>query len=186
MALGKGRECTIDPAAASTHSHTHSRVCHPLAVQAAAKQRRQLQTACSYYQKRGQHRRHGAAASVRQDGAAAAPRARTRRRAASAPAARCARRSRLPSPPDLSARTTPQKQAHPELQLFCNDWCYVRFLRARGWSLAKAEAMLRATLEWCALRCRLARRQQPPLLYALRCFVCCQHDCAPLLPEMKR
>lgn len=22
-------------------------------------------------------------------------------------------------------------QTHPELQFFCNDWCYVRYLRAR-------------------------------------------------------
>lgn len=39
-------------------------------------------------------------------------------------------------------------QAHPDLQVFCSDWTYVRYLRARQWSLSKATKMLRATLEW--------------------------------------
>lgn len=39
-------------------------------------------------------------------------------------------------------------EAHPELLLFCNDWCYVRYLRARQWSLPRATKMLQATLEW--------------------------------------
>jgi len=36
-------------------------------------------------------------------------------------------------------------QSHPELQPFCNDWTYVRYLRARGWSFARALKMLQGT-----------------------------------------
>lgn len=48
----------------------------------------------------------------------------------------------------LKDAVAPTVQEHPELQLFCNDWCYVRFLRARQWSLPKALKMLQATLQW--------------------------------------
>eukprot|EP00775_Hariotina_reticulata_P009392 gene9392-9555_t len=39
-------------------------------------------------------------------------------------------------------------QKHPDLQLFCNDWTYVRYLRARSWDISKAHKMLLATLHW--------------------------------------
>ncbi|WIA18642.1 hypothetical protein OEZ85_003348 [Tetradesmus obliquus] len=39
-------------------------------------------------------------------------------------------------------------QKHPELRLFCNDWTYVRYLRARSWDLSKAHKMLLGTLQW--------------------------------------
>ncbi|KAI8475407.1 MAG: CRAL/TRIO domain-containing protein [Monoraphidium minutum] len=48
----------------------------------------------------------------------------------------------------LKAAVAPTVQKHPELRLFCNDWCYVRYLRARQWSLPKATKMLQATLQW--------------------------------------
>eukprot|EP00879_Flechtneria_rotunda_P003493 GHRR01003723.1.p1 GENE.GHRR01003723.1~~GHRR01003723.1.p1 ORF type:complete len:296 (+),score=96.30 GHRR01003723.1:372-1259(+) len=39
-------------------------------------------------------------------------------------------------------------QKQPQLQLFLNDWAYVRYLRARSWDLHKAHKMLTATLQW--------------------------------------
>jgi len=39
-------------------------------------------------------------------------------------------------------------QAHPALQVFCSDWTYVRYMRARSWDLTKASKMLKATLQW--------------------------------------
>jgi hypothetical protein len=47
-------------------------------------------------------------------------------RARAGPAPRPAR----PAPP-RPAPPRPAPQKHPELQLFCNDWAYVRYLRAR-------------------------------------------------------
>jgi hypothetical protein len=47
------------------------------------------------------------------------------------------------------AAPLPPQQKHPELSLFCNDWTYVRYLKARSWDLAKAHKMLQATLQWC-------------------------------------
>lgn len=48
----------------------------------------------------------------------------------------------------LKALVAPLVQKYPELQLFCNDWTYVRYLRARHWDLHKAHKMLAATLQW--------------------------------------
>lgn len=48
----------------------------------------------------------------------------------------------------LKALVAPVVQKHSELQLFCNDWTYVRYLRARSWDLQKAHKMLAATLQW--------------------------------------
>eukprot|EP00882_Tetradesmus_deserticola_P003067 GHRQ01003256.1.p1 GENE.GHRQ01003256.1~~GHRQ01003256.1.p1 ORF type:complete len:298 (+),score=113.14 GHRQ01003256.1:180-1073(+) len=39
-------------------------------------------------------------------------------------------------------------QKHPELRLFCNDWTYVRYLRARSWDLSRAHKMMVGTLHW--------------------------------------
>jgi hypothetical protein len=42
-------------------------------------------------------------------------------------------------------------QGDPALRHFCaNPHTYVRYLRARGWNLARATKMLRATLAWRA------------------------------------
>ncbi|GBF97732.1 hypothetical protein Rsub_10896 [Raphidocelis subcapitata] len=49
---------------------------------------------------------------------------------------------------ELKAAVAPTVAKHPELRVFCNDWCYVRYLRARQWSLPKAARMLSATLQW--------------------------------------
>ena len=39
----------------------------------------------------------------------------------------------------------------PHLQAFCTDDCCMRYLRARHMNEAKAIAMLKETLKWCAL-----------------------------------
>lgn len=39
-------------------------------------------------------------------------------------------------------------KAHTCLRQFCNEHCYVRYLRARSWDLKKAVKMLKGTLEW--------------------------------------
>lgn len=39
-------------------------------------------------------------------------------------------------------------QSSPSLQSFCTRSCYVRFLRARAWNVAKATKMLQETLKW--------------------------------------
>ncbi|KAF8064679.1 pitC [Scenedesmus sp. PABB004] len=78
---------------------------------------------------------------------------------------------------ELVARSgLPEK--HPELQLFLNDWTYVRYLRARGWDLAKAQKMLMGTLQW-----RLATKPQEILWAAVekeaetgKTFVSPHHD----------
>lgn len=48
----------------------------------------------------------------------------------------------------LKAAVACTVESHPELQPFCNDWTYVRHLRARGWSFTRALKMLQGTLQW--------------------------------------
>lgn len=48
----------------------------------------------------------------------------------------------------LAAEVAETVKANTSLQHFCNDHCYVRYLRARSWNLVKATKMLKATLEW--------------------------------------
>lgn len=50
-----------------------------------------------------------------------------------------------PTPPNPQKNPT---QQHPVLRPFLIPHTFVRYLRARQWDLAKAEAMLRATLKW--------------------------------------
>lgn len=48
----------------------------------------------------------------------------------------------------LKVEVAPIVQADPALQVFCNEWTYVRYLRARNWNLHNATKMLKHTLEW--------------------------------------
>ena len=64
------------------------------------------------------------------------------------------RSSPISKPPTISPDFHQKKQPNPELQMFCNDWTYVRYLRAR------CESGLACVARVCLARA--AARRSPP------------------------
>jgi len=54
------------------------------------------------------------------------------------------------TPVQVRAALGKEATATPEATRWCSDACVCRYLRARQWDVAKAAALLQATLEWRA------------------------------------